>query len=333
MKNELSIVAIIPLYNGEKYIEEAIKSVLSQTVPPDEFIVVDDGSSDNGPAIVEKLALENPITLLRKKNGGQSSARNYGVANSKSALIALLDQDDYWYSTHLEELIKPFRENHGIPMGWSYSNLDHIDKDGYMIERSLLNRLPMSHPKRDLNELLSNDLFILPGASLISKEAFNAVGGFDERLIGYEDDDLFLRIFLLGYENIYVNKPLSRWRYHLTSTSFTEKMSNSRMIYANKLMKRFSSHSTMGSNHTSRIISSRFFKTIVEDTLYRGVLTKDSKLLDRAGRDIREIIPYLSRKKKIFSYVILIVAKFPFLYPVLMQFRGLCRRIFGSIFA
>jgi glycosyltransferase involved in cell wall biosynthesis len=76
---DLSIVAIIPLYNRARSIEDAIRSGLAQTLQPDEFIVVDDGSTDDGAgaAIVERLAKEHPtITLLRKPNGGQSSARN-----------------------------------------------------------------------------------------------------------------------------------------------------------------------------------------------------------------------------------------------------------------
>jgi glycosyltransferase involved in cell wall biosynthesis len=79
---DLSIAAIIPLYNGARWIEQSIKSVLAQTLVPDEFIVVDDGSTDDGPRIVERLAQSHPIRLLRKPNGGQSSARNFGVAHS-----------------------------------------------------------------------------------------------------------------------------------------------------------------------------------------------------------------------------------------------------------
>src|ERR1700683_4722178 len=92
---DLSIAAIIPLYNGATWIEQSIRSVLSQTLPPDELIIVDDGSTDDGPNIVARLAQDNPlIKLLHKENGGQSSARNFGVRHSNSNLIALLDQDD-----------------------------------------------------------------------------------------------------------------------------------------------------------------------------------------------------------------------------------------------
>ena len=81
---DLSIVAIIPLYNGARWIEQSIRSVLAQTLMPDEFIVVDDGSTDDGAgtAIVERLRQNYPlITLRRKLNGGQSSARNFAAAS------------------------------------------------------------------------------------------------------------------------------------------------------------------------------------------------------------------------------------------------------------
>ncbi len=94
-----SIAVVIPLYNGSRHIEEALSSVFKQTVPASEIIVVDDGSTDNdaGAAVVERLAKTHSVTLLRKANSGQSSARNLGVRHSNSELIAFLDQDDVWY--------------------------------------------------------------------------------------------------------------------------------------------------------------------------------------------------------------------------------------------
>src|SRR5260370_31826938 len=90
---DLSIVAIIPLYNGARWIEQAIKSVLAQTLAPDEFIVVDDGSTDGGvgAAIVERFAQEHPIIkLLPKPNRGQSSAPNSAGRHSTTPLLSLL---------------------------------------------------------------------------------------------------------------------------------------------------------------------------------------------------------------------------------------------------
>ena len=124
----LSVAAVIPLYNGGRYIEAALRSVLAQTVLPDEIIVVNDGSTDDGPAIVARFAQTHPITILTKPNGGQSSARNMGVAHARSDLIAFLDQDDIWYPTHVAELSRPFE--HDERVGVVYSSLDEIDGAG-----------------------------------------------------------------------------------------------------------------------------------------------------------------------------------------------------------
>ena len=126
-QDDVRIAAIIPLYNGALYITQSMEKRMNQTLPPAEIIVVDDGSTDNGPEIVEKLAQEHPIKLLRKPNGVRLPARNFGIANSNCDLIALLDQDDVWYSHHLQMLIKPFLRPRIVELGWVYSNLDEID--------------------------------------------------------------------------------------------------------------------------------------------------------------------------------------------------------------
>jgi glycosyltransferase involved in cell wall biosynthesis len=273
---DLSIVAIIPLYNGARWIEQSIRSILAQTLQPDEFIVVDDGSTDGGAgaAIVEKLALEHPIiTLLRKPNGGQSSARNFAVTHSKSALIALLDQDDAWYPHHLEILAKPFRKKRPVHLGWVYSNLDEIDEVGGMVHRCFLNVVPqltgkpLEFPRRNLIACLDRDMFILPSASLISREAFEAIEGFDERLSGYEDDDLFLRLFRSGYDNIFINQSLSKWRIYPGSTSYTYRMAKSRMIYAEKLFAMFPNDKKMNRYFTRDAIAPRFMRNTLSNLL------------------------------------------------------------------
>jgi glycosyltransferase involved in cell wall biosynthesis len=268
--SDLSIVAIIPLYNGARWIEQAITSVLSQTLPPDEFIVVDDGSTDGGAgaAIVQRMAREHPIiTLLRKPNGGQSSARNFAVARSKSALIALLDQDDYWYPDHLEELRRPFETDRHGKISWVYSDLDRVDESGSMFCHQFLSTLPNDHPKRHIFKCLKQDMFVLPSASLIFRKAFESVGGFDERLMGYEDDDLFLRLFRVSRENVFICKPLSAWRIFPSSTSYTTRMAKSRMIYLDKLVSAFPDEKRTHTYYLRDAIAPRFVKTILADII------------------------------------------------------------------
>lgn len=123
--------AIIPLYNGARWIEGALRSVFAQTLQPDAIIVVDDGSTDDGAgaAIVRRLEQERPIMLCRKANGGQSAARNFAVARSTIALIALLDQDDNWYPTHIEVLRSVFEKHQGMSLGWDAAKMPRISSE------------------------------------------------------------------------------------------------------------------------------------------------------------------------------------------------------------
>jgi glycosyltransferase involved in cell wall biosynthesis len=307
---DLSIVAVVPLHNGAKWIEAAIRSVFTQTLQPDEFIVVDDGSTDNeaGVAIVERLAKEQPVILLRKPNGGQSSARNYGVTHSTSALIAFLDQDDIWYPGHLATLVKPFGESPAMPLGWVYSDLSEIDETGGMMRHSILTGSSVEHPKRNLLACLSQDMFVLPSASLISRDAFGVIGGFDEKLCGYEDDDLFLRMFRAGYGNIFLNEPLSAWRIHAESTSRTERMARSRRIYMKKLLDLFPDDRHRGLHYRKHCIAPRFLRCNIFAYLH-AFRIMDTKQMRARVDDIKLLLPEFDIKSRIVVAVALTFMK------------------------
>jgi glycosyltransferase involved in cell wall biosynthesis len=243
-KPPLTISAIIPLYNGARFIANALQSVVEQTLLPFEIIVVDDGSTDHSVEIVKDFQARHPthnVILMHKENGGQSSARNLGARQARGDLIAFLDQDDQWYAKHLEKLLEPFLDPPpGQPLGWVYSNLDEATVDGEIIHHNFLNQLPAGHhPKRNLYQCIDRDMFVLPSAALISRTVFNEVGGYDERLSGYEDDDLFMRIFRAGKHNVFLNIALSKWCIHEGSSSYTPRMRRSRMIYCRKLLEMF----------------------------------------------------------------------------------------------
>jgi glycosyltransferase involved in cell wall biosynthesis len=256
---------VVPLFNGEKWITECIESVFSQTRPADEVIVVDDGSGDNGIEKVRELGRSYPLTLLFKENGGQSATRNYGVAHAKSDLIAFLDQDDMWYPTHLERLEQEYEAHGGPKFGWVNSNLDRIDAHGLLVSKSFLNELGSTQPKHSVLSCLREDMFILPSASLISRAAFEAIGGFDPRLSGYEDDDLFLRMFQAGYSGLYVDECLTRWRIHEMSSSYSSRMARSRRIYCEKLIAAFPDNPRHNLYYVSGVIVPRFFRSAHAD--------------------------------------------------------------------
>lgn len=103
------ISVVIPLYNGAPYIGRSIHSVLRQTFKEVEIVVVDDGSTDNGPELVRQMPYPE-IHLVRQSNGGVSAARNTGVREAKHKLIAFLDADDEWLPDHLERIVSLYEK-------------------------------------------------------------------------------------------------------------------------------------------------------------------------------------------------------------------------------
>jgi len=293
-ENTLSISVVMPVYNGARYIREAIQSVIDQTIKPNEFIIVDDGSSDDGPSIIEEMGRKYQITFLRKKeNEGQSAARNFAIKKSNSDLIALIDQDDRWFENHLEELIKPFKEHHGRPLGWSYSDFDDIDEDGHIVARTFINRSSLQNPKRDLILFLQQGAVIQPSATLISRVAFEKVGGFDENLSGYEDEDLFLRMFRANYDNVYIPYSLSQWRiYDSSSGGSDDRMEKSQRYYIRKLIKEFPDDKWRGRYYIRDVIAPRFIMTWLLMYMRAGRY-KNYKKMREYTRDMQDLIPLL----------------------------------------
>ncbi len=303
-----SIVAIITLHNGARWIEQSLRSILAQTLKPKEIVVVDDGSTDGGAGsdIVMRMAAEHGrVTLLKKANGGQSSARNFGVRHSSCNMIAFLDQDDAWYPNHLERLLRAAtRYRSGAPLGWVYSNLDETDENDTLIHRNflhvvpLLTGLPGCHPKTSLAACLAQDMFVLPSASLIMRDAFDRVGGFDERLRGYEDDDLFLRIFAAGYANVFIDESLSKWRIYPESASYTPRMLISRMIYAHKLIESFPNDVQRARYWRRDCIAPRFIRSCAAEYM-RASRLKDGQLAVAALKGIPLMLPYVPLGKRL----------------------------------
>jgi glycosyltransferase involved in cell wall biosynthesis len=252
------ISAIIPVYNGKKYLREAVNSVITQTLQPIELILVDDGSLDGSLNEIEGIKTHFPIRVFKQQNSGQSSARNHGIRESTGSFIALLDQDDIWYCQHLEKLVEPFRGNPDL--GWVYSNVDQIDEVGRVFRTRLLDFCSFQHPQTHLDEMLRTDMHILPSASLIRRKAFQDVGMFDERLSGYEDDDLFLRLFIKGWGKKYIPESFSQWRIH-SNNSGAKTGFKSRRIYAQKIIDTFSASNLFKDFSPAEIIGIRFFNT------------------------------------------------------------------------
>ncbi|MFI4903425.1 MAG: glycosyltransferase family 2 protein, partial [Burkholderiales bacterium] len=98
----MRVSVVMPMYNGEAYVAEALDSVLAQTRPADEIVVVDDGSHDASAAIVARYS---GVRYVRQANGGCAAARNRGVAEAGGDVVAFIDQDDRWLPGHLARML------------------------------------------------------------------------------------------------------------------------------------------------------------------------------------------------------------------------------------
>jgi glycosyltransferase involved in cell wall biosynthesis len=251
-----SVSIVIPFHNGSRWIERALESVQNQTVQPNEIIVVNDGSSEDESKFLISIQQRFSFRILNQDNAGQSAARNFGISEATSDYICLLDQDDYYLPKHNQILLEN-AEFDDPKFGFSYGDLWRSNESGQILSHSSIN-VKFKHPHKNLKTLVGNNMFIVPSATLISRTAFLAVGGFDSALRGYEDDDLFLRFFLAGYSNRFTPEAVTVWTINTTSTSFTESMARSRFIYFKKLLKTFPEGSVVGTHVFGTLMYKRF---------------------------------------------------------------------------
>ncbi len=182
----MNISVIIPTYNRASTIERALQSVLGQTFPPQEIIVVDDASTDNTSEILEKYSDKISI-ITNPKNSGVSISRNVGIQQARGDWIAFLDSDDQWESRKLEKQ----NQFHAVHPELKISQCDEIwIRNGVRVN-------PMDkHAKRGgwIFEACVPRCIVSPSAVIIHKQIFKHLGLFDVNFLACEDYDLWLRI-------------------------------------------------------------------------------------------------------------------------------------------
>jgi glycosyltransferase involved in cell wall biosynthesis len=189
-----SIVAVIPTYNRSSTLERAIRSVLTQTRPPDEVLVVDDGSTDR---TRDLLGAFESVRVLSVENSGAAIARNRGVAATDAPWIAFLDSDDYWETDHLARIDAAIRATDG--RAGVYFD-DTARPGGGKGEQSLfaLSDLSFDGTHRLVDD--ASDWVLRPRqpmmlqASVFSRNSWNSVGGLWPTLRSRHDTHIFLRL-------------------------------------------------------------------------------------------------------------------------------------------
>ena len=187
------VSVIIPTYNREKFISECVQSVLAQTLPAREIIIVDDGSTDATYNILRDLgfnSLSTKKTVLRyffQQNRGVSSARNLGIKEARSEYIALLDSDDLWLKSKLNRQVSAFQND------TQSSRLCHTDE--IWIRNGVRVNQHKKHKKHGGNVFQSclKLCCISPSSAMMHRSVFEDFGFFDEDLPACEDYDFWLR--------------------------------------------------------------------------------------------------------------------------------------------
>lgn len=209
------VTALIPTYNSERYIRETVESVLAQTYPVHEVIVVDDGSTDQTQQVLASYG--DRIRYIRQTNAGPPTARNTGLVHATGDVIALLDSDDLWVPTKTERQVEYLQRHPSC--GLVYTDMKTFDDRGIIEESVKISRnlnLPSGHI---FQEMFAETLF-QTSAVLVRKSCLDQVGGFDTSLRMGDDYELFLRVarhFELGY----IDEPLVLYRQHATQGTRT----------------------------------------------------------------------------------------------------------------
>ena len=193
----MTVAVIIPAFNRAVTLPRALDSVLMQTRPADEIIVIDDGSTDN----TEEVLADYPdVTVIRQANSGVSAARNRGIKAAGAEWIALLDSDDSWHPQKLEMQLERLEQNPGhrlchteeiwVRNGVRVNQMKKHQKGGGMIFHRCLEMCVIS-----------------PSSALLHRTIFDEYGLFDETLPACEDYDLWLR-FCSQEQVLYIDTPL-----------------------------------------------------------------------------------------------------------------------------
>ena len=182
---EPTVAVIIPTFNHAHFLGDALESVLAQTYPAEEIIVVDDGSTDDPAAVVAQFAT---VRLIRQENRGLSAARNAGLWNCRSRYAVFLDADDRLLSTALEAGLTCITSH--PDSAFVYGGHRLISEDGQLIWSDILR--PISGDAH--LEFARKNLVGPPAAVLYRRDCLLAVNGFDEALRRCQDYDLYLRL-------------------------------------------------------------------------------------------------------------------------------------------
>jgi len=202
------ITIVMPCYNAETYLQEAVECVFKQSYPRVELIVVDDGSRDGSYHLLQQLAETHPqLRVLQQENAGPYPARNLALAKSQGELIAFLDADDYWDPDCLSKLFRALQESNA---DLSYCGWQNIVEGGE-------NGPPYIPPAYEDDDIFAAFLKGCPWpihAALSKRSLIEQAGGFSIRCFSSMDYDFWLRLSAISQNIVRAPEVLAFYRWH-----------------------------------------------------------------------------------------------------------------------
>lgn len=213
MSEKPAISAVLPVYNGEAYVREAVESILAQTFTDFELIIINDGSTDGSGSILSELAAHDPrIVLVERANAGLVSALNEGIKRARADLIARMDADDVAVPERFALQLARMRAEPELGVLGSFIRI--VDKTGRFIRQGDYPVTPA-----ETASFLEHGSPLAHPTVMIRKEAVIKVGGYRKVFSHCEDYDLWLRMSELGYAIANFPHPLLNYRMHGTNVS------------------------------------------------------------------------------------------------------------------
>lgn len=208
---------IIPAYNSQAFIGQTIESVINQSYPDWELLVIDDGSIDGTAAIVKSYLADSRVKYRFQANQERAAARNHGIRHACGKYIAFLDADDLWLPDKLRLQIEYLNQHPEVGLCFTHYGL--INRQGLPLGRQAIHFVPGQNQFYSLlkGNFISNSTVITP------RPVLDKVGLFDETLpaFGCEDWDMWLRIARL-YPIHLIDQLLALYRLHESNTSLEQ---------------------------------------------------------------------------------------------------------------
>lgn len=227
------IAIIIPAFNAERTIAQTIQSVLNQTAPIAEIVVVDDGSTDQTAEIASGFS--GKVKVIKKTNGGQGSARALGAAQTNSELLLFIDADDLLLPTAIEQMKDRLLNSPGASLVYCRASLFYEPN----VAKAFFDYELVDYTGDVFNQLMVRNFIRTPGCALMRRDALIAAGGWDSDRIyrGTEDWDLWIRLSALG-PVVRIDDNLLQYRIHATNfSSVREQMDRSHLFVVYKLSR------------------------------------------------------------------------------------------------